>query len=85
MKRKIVVFLLVGLLLSLTLSLYSPNASAHTSTYCGHGHSGIFPRHVHYSSSYWEKSWHFHVYTHYVIAPDGHLYDHTAHKVCPGH
>ena len=89
MKRKTVVLLLVGLLLSLTLSLSAPSASAHTSTYCYHGHSGLhipYNTVVHYSSSYWEKSWHFHVYNHYSIGNLGeHSFVHRVHKVCQVH
>jgi hypothetical protein len=89
MKRKTVVLLLLGLLLSLTLSLSAPTASAHTSTYCGHGHSGIhFPTRTvtHYSSSFWEGSIHFHRYNHYLIGNlGGHHFTHGQQKVCPGH
>jgi hypothetical protein len=88
MKRKTVVVLLTGLLLSLTLALYSPSASAHPSTYCGHGHSGVFPNHTHYRYTYWEKSWHYHVYRHYLLTGDplgAHTFIHDQHKVCPGH
>jgi hypothetical protein len=89
MKRKTVVFLLLGLLLSLTLSLSAPSASAHGSSYCGHGHSGWHVPYntvVHYRSSYWEKSWHFHVYYHYSIGNLGeHSFVHSVHKICQVH
>jgi hypothetical protein len=88
MKRKTVVLLLLGLLLSLTLSLSAPTASAHTSS-CYHGHVG---RHIpyftvhHYWYSFWEKSWHFHVYKHYLIGNAWeHVFVHDQQKVCPGH
>ena len=89
MKRKTVVLLLLGLLLSLTLSLSAPPASAHTSSYCYHGHSGSdqpYTNATHYSSSFWEHSWHFHVYKHYLIGNMWeHIYAHSNQKVCQVH
>jgi hypothetical protein len=89
MKRKTVVLLLLGLLLSLTLSLSAPTASAHTSTYCGHGHSGyhIPTRTVtHFWYQFWEGSTHFHVGKHYLIGNlGGHHFTHDQQLVCPGH
>ena len=89
MRRKTIVFLVIGLLLALTLSLSAPTASAHTSSYCGHGHSGTdypFTVSVHYSSSFWEGSTHFHRYNHYSIGwLREHSYVHSQNKVCPGH
>lgn len=84
MQRRTVVVLLVGLLLCLTLGLYAPSASAHNSTCCGHGHSGIVI-HTHYKHSHWEGSTHFHVYGHYHINHGRHVHDHDQQKVCPGH
>jgi hypothetical protein len=87
MKRTTIVLLMLGLLLSLTLGLSAPSpVSAHTSTYCGHGHNGIIT-HSHYWRSFWEGSWHFHVYRHYASDPTSvfHAYQHDQQKVCPGH
>jgi hypothetical protein len=89
MKRKTVVLLLLGLLLSLTLSLSAPSAFAHSTPGCSHTHAG---RHIpynfvaHFWYSFWEKSWHFHVYKHYGIGNMWeHYYVHDHQKVCPGH
>jgi hypothetical protein len=89
MRRKTIVSLVIGLLLALTLSLSAPSASAHTSSYCYHGHSGSdqpYTNATHYSSSFWEHSWHFHVYKHYLIGNMWeHIYAHTQQKVCQVH
>lgn len=95
MKRKTIVLLLIGLLLSLTLSLYSSSASAHTSTYCGHGHSGfhIFGNNVtHYAHSHPDPVLfqHIHGYNHYnytdTPAPGTaiHSFRHHIEKYCNG-
>jgi hypothetical protein len=86
MKRRTAILLVVGLLLSLTLSLSAPTASAHNSTYCGHGHDGII-RHTHYWRSFWEGSTHFHVYQHYLkdLSTGRHIYQHDQQRPCPGH
>jgi hypothetical protein len=86
MRRKTIVFLVIGLLLSLTLSLSAPTASAHTSTYCGHGHSGnhfVGNEVTHYVHVHAENTYHDHGYNHYSIGLFGaHFFQHHAHRRC---
>ena len=87
MKRTTIVLLMLGLLLSLTLGLSASSpASAHYSTYCGHGHDGI-RTHTHFWYSHWEGSTHFHVQRHYYVDASGvaHAYVHDQQRPCPGH
>jgi hypothetical protein len=85
--KRMVAFLLFGLLLALPLGLglRADTASAHISTYCGHGHSGIFPRHTHYMWDYpsGDPNWATHRYNHYLIHEGIHRLDHYENRGCP--
>lgn len=75
-------------------------ASAHKSTYCGHGKSGIWGlervyfvdghrhryKHVRWDGSVWYSTEHHHKYNHKQFSPLGWLHQHwVKHKRCPKH
>jgi hypothetical protein len=74
---------LLILVLAAGLAFFMPGsqATAHNSTYCGHGLSGINPI-TKYGHKHDTPNYHYHHYYHYIWMYDYFEFDHAVEKEC---